>query len=220
MMIVQKPKDRMRVEADPANVERPLIVGIGGTVRDQSSSEKALRRCLFFAEQHGARTAAITGTMLPADIYDPSKTTRSAEANYLISLLRAADGVIIASPSYHGSISGHLKNALDYTEDMRTDARPYLDGRSVGLICCAMGWQAGGATLGTMRDITHALRGWPTPMGVLVNSTVTSFTEDCTCLDASIDQQLQIMASQAVGFAMMSLRDARQAPVARLAVAG
>lgn len=190
---------------------RPLIVGIGGTLRQKSSSERALHRSLHFASLMGARTHAVTGTNLPSEIYDPSSQTRSAEAVRLVEMLRAADGVIVASPAYHGSISGHLKNAIDYTEDMRTDEAPYLDGRSVGLICCAMGWQAGGATLSAMRSITHSLRGWPTPMGVLVNTAVARFQTDNSCTDEAIDGQLKIMAGQVMEFALMRCQSRQSA---------
>ena len=43
-----------------------------------------------------------------------------------------SDGLIIATPSYHGGVSGMIKNALDYIEALRDDARPYLHGRAVG----------------------------------------------------------------------------------------
>ena len=52
----------------------------------------------------------------------------------MIAALRRANGVILSTPCYHGSVSGLVKNALDYTEDMCKDPEPYLDGRAVGLI--------------------------------------------------------------------------------------
>jgi len=196
----------------------PVIVGIGGTTRLASTSERALSRALQLAETLGARTIAVTGPALPSAIYDPARLERSAEAARLVGLLRSADGVIISSPSYHGSISGHLKNALDFTEDMRGDERPYFEGRSVGLICCAMGPQAGGATLGAMRSIVHALRGWPTPMGVLINSTATGFEADNRCTDAVADGQIRIMTAQVVEFAAM-MAVARRRSASALALA-
>ena len=70
-----------------------------------------------------------------------------------------------------------MKNALDYTEDMCKDAEPYLDGRAVGLIVCGHGWQSTGVVLSAFRSIVHALRGWPTPMGVAINTLVERFDE-------------------------------------------
>ena len=103
-------------------------------------------------------------------IYDPGCDTGRETRTALVEAVRKADGLIIASPGYHGSISGLVKNALDGLEDLRADARPYLDGRSVGLIVSADGGQAGGSTLAALRSIVHALRGWPTPFGVVLNA--------------------------------------------------
>ncbi len=58
-----------------------------------------------------------------------------------------------------------MKNAIDLLEDLRGDSRVYLDGRAVGCIVTAAGWQGCNTTLGAMRGIVHALRGWPTPLG-------------------------------------------------------
>ena len=56
-----------------------------------------------------------------------------------IEAIRSADGVIIASPGYHGSVSGLVKNAIDYIEETARDERVYLDGLPVGLIVTAYG---------------------------------------------------------------------------------
>jgi FMN reductase len=90
-------------------------------------------------------------------------------ARELVGAVRAADGVIIASPSYHGTISGLVKNAIDYLEATATDRRVYLDNLPVGLIATAFGWQGAGSTLAALRSVVHALRGWPTPFGAAIN---------------------------------------------------
>jgi len=58
--------------------------------------------------------------------------------------------------TYHGSLSGLIKNALDSLEPLRDDVRPYLDGRAVGCIVVADGWQACGSALASLRGIVHA----------------------------------------------------------------
>ena len=117
----------------------PLIVGLGGTTRLGSSSEVALRYTLNGAQAAGAKTAIFAGPALEFPMYAPEKPNRSPKATALISALRECHGIIIASPGYHGSISGLVKNALDYVEDMRGDAACYFDGRAVGCIACAYG---------------------------------------------------------------------------------
>jgi FMN reductase len=116
---------------------RLLIVGMGGTTRANSSSHKALHVALRAAEAAGAETTLFTGSQLQFPIYAPSEQTRTEDAKRFIDLLRRAHGLVIASPGYHGSVSGLIKNALDYIEDLRDSDPPYLDGRAVGCIACA-----------------------------------------------------------------------------------
>jgi len=188
----------------------PLIVGLGGTTRTGSSSELALRFALQAAERAGAKTAIVAGPALDIPMYSPERTDRSAAAMELISLLRSSHGVIVSSPGYHGSISGLVKNALDYVEDMRGDEAVYFDGRAVGCVASAHGWQATGSTLAALRSIAHALRGWPTPVGVAINTSTKVFDADGSCLDAAIGKQLKLMAQQVVDFARMKAQERRR----------
>jgi len=147
----------------------PLIVGIGGTLRPRSSSERALEVSLKAAQEAGARTRLFSGRDLSFPPYEIGTPRGCAAADYIASL-RECDGLIIACPSYHAGIPGLLKNAIDYIEDLAQDHRPYLSDRSVGLVVCAAGWQAVGVTLMGLRSIVHALRGWPTPLGAGLNT--------------------------------------------------
>jgi FMN reductase len=175
---------------------------LGGTPRPGSSSECALRIALAAAAERGAETVLFSGRELNLPLYDPTQAERSEGARRLLSLLAKSDGIIVSSPGYHGSISGLVKNALDYIEDLRMDVRTYLDGRAVGCIVCAQGWQAAGTTLVALRSIVHSLRAWPTPLGVTVNSAVTAFAKDGSCLDVNVVTQLQIVGRQVVEFAL------------------
>jgi FMN reductase len=149
----------------------PLIVGIGGTTRPGSTSERLIRAVLALAEAEGARTQLFAGPdLVRLPHFTPHAEERTAEQAALVEAVRAADGVVIGTPGYHGGVSGLVKNAIDQLEDLRDDPRPYLDGRPVGLIVTAGGWQACGVTLSSLRDVAHALRAWPTPAAVLVNS--------------------------------------------------
>lgn len=178
------------------------IVALGGTTRVGSSSESAARFTLAEAAKLGAQVRMFDGLHLNMPMYAPESPERSREALELIDALRSADGIILASPGYHGGISGLLKNALDYTEDMRSDNRVYLEHRSVGCIVCAAGWQAVGTTLTSLRSIVHALRGWPTPLGVGINTmAIKAFDPDGNCVDPATAAQLRILAEQVVTFA-------------------
>jgi FMN reductase len=159
--------------------------------------------CLDHARRQGAEVAAFTGPDLVAPLYDPGAANVSDGMARMIAALRAADGIILASPGYHGGISGTIKNALDYTEEMAGDARCYFDGRAVGCIATAAGWQATGATLNALRGIVHALRGWPTPLGVMLNSSEPLFDDARGCVATQTEASLAAMTDQVLDFARM-----------------
>jgi len=187
--------------------DTPFIVGIGGTTRAGSTSERVLALALAAAEARGARTQLFGGEHLAKlPLFNPEVAAGSPERDALNTAVREADGLIIASPGYHGSVSGLVKNALDSLELLRDDARPYFDGRAVGAIVTVEGWQAAGATLGALRAIVHALRGWNTPMGVALNvaaarDTGGLFDGEGRLADRRDAWQLQTMAEQVVTFA-------------------
>ncbi|MGI8418408.1 MAG: NADPH-dependent FMN reductase [Nakamurella sp.] len=175
------------------------IVGIGGSVDAGSQSDAALRAVLAGAERRGAGVQAFTGSGIDFPPYFTGVQIPAAAGDY-IEAVRAADAVVISSPGYHGTISGLVKNALDYLEELRADRRPYLDGRAVGLVAVAAGWQATVNTLATLRQIAHTLRGWPTPYGLTLNTTVTRFAADLAT-DTDTSCSVDLMAAQLVDFA-------------------
>jgi FMN reductase len=181
----------------------PLLVGLGGTTRPQSTSERVLQKALDAAERAGARTRLFGGVFLSKlPIYDPMTSGDSAELETLLSAVREADGILISTPGYHGSVSGLIKNTLDALEGLRQDGRPYLDGRAVGCIVTADGWQACGTALSALRTIVHALRGWPTPLGVTLNPSAGKlFDEAGQFVDERDLRQVEMLAEQVIEFA-------------------
>lgn len=178
---------------------RPLIVGIGGATRPGSSTERAMRIALDAAEADGAEVVALAGADLDFPMYAPHDPARTDKALRFVELVGRSDGLIVASPGYHGIVSGLVKNALDYIEDIKDGPRPYLHDRAVGCIACAAGWQATGTTLVSLRSVVHALRGWPTPMGAAINT-----AQENSGLDDSARSQLALVGRQTVHFARMA----------------
>ncbi len=181
----------------------PLILGLGGTTRPFSTTERLLKAVLQEIEASGGRTRMLDGASLDLPLFAPHHEQRTVSALALVEAVRLADGFILASPGYHGTISGHMKNALDYIEDLSKDRRPYLDGRAVGCCAVAAGWQASVTTLGALRNVVHALRGWPTPMGIAVNSAEPVFTEDGAIVKPELQRGIQLLAHQVIEFAQM-----------------
>ena len=179
----------------------PLIVGIGGTPKPNSTTEQALRIALRAAENAGAATRLFDGPYLAALPIYLTQGGKEAGAE-LIEAVRHADGIILASPGYHGTVSGAMKNAIDYIEETAGDSRIYLDGMPVGLIATAFGWQATAGTLATLRTVVHSLRGWPTPYGAAINTSGNIFSAG-TCTDEAALKQLELVGAQVAKFARL-----------------
>lgn len=190
-------------ESPDTQEEAIHIFAVGGSTRPGSSTEKALTWAAKSAEGEGATVTYLMGRDLLLPIYDVQDASRTPAAQALVDAVRTADGLLIASPGYHGGISGMVKNALDYIEDLAAEDPPYLHGRAVGCISVAHGWQATVGTLGQIRQTVHALRGWPTPLGGTVNTQQTSFDEEARPNDDAAAEQLATVGRQVVEFARM-----------------
>ena len=87
------------------SVTKPFIVGIGGTATNNSSTEQALAIALASAERAGAEVKLFGSEVLAAlPHYMTEASTLSEEGRQLVAAVRRADGLIVASPGYHGSI--------------------------------------------------------------------------------------------------------------------
>jgi FMN reductase len=165
-----------------------------------------LRVALEAAAARGADVSLLAAAELTMPAYGPG-----ADANHgahLLTALRGADGLIVSTPGYHGGMSGLLKNALDYVEEMANDDRPYLDLVPVGCIAVARGDQGAVSALSNLRTVVHALRGFPTPYGAAV--TLPSVVPEAGWLTAAVRQRLELVGQQVYDLAL-ALRSTVQA---------
>ncbi len=177
-----------------------VVLGLGGSLREPSQSERALRIALEGAAAAGATTEIITGTGLDLPLYPSSHLPDHEGVHRLLAAARRADGLILASPAYHGTISGAVKNALDYMQVLMDDDPPYLDGRAIGVLSTGMGTQAVVQTIDALRHVVHALRAWPTPLGVAIHD-ANSVYRDGEVVDAATIERLHMIGAQVVEFA-------------------
>jgi FMN reductase len=181
---------------------RLRVVGIGGSTRARSTTEQVLEFTLGEASRRGAETTLFgSEALMQLRPYcgDPSRDDPTARK--LLAAMAAADAVVIASPGYHGTVSGLVKNALDHLEELRGHDPPYLTAKPVGCIATAYGWQAAVSTLATLRQVVHALRGWPSPLGAAINMVHTSIDASGTIADARARATLSTIATEICDFA-------------------
>lgn len=200
---MSSPPPDARARAGAPLTDRPYILGIGGTTRAGSTSERVAAAALRAVERAGGETRLLGAAEIELPMYAPERPERTPQAVELVREIARADGLIISSPGYHGGVSGLIKNALDYIEDLRETDPPYLHDRPVGCLTCAQGWQAAMTTLVSLRLIVHALRGWPTPLGVAINSAEPVFGEDGSVADEGIATQIELLGRQVVEFAIL-----------------
>jgi FMN reductase len=177
---------------------RPLkIVGLGGSLAAISQSRAALATALEGAEAAGAETELLDIRELDLPMYNPDADEPTAKAARLIESLHAADGLLWSSPLYQGTISGALKNALDWLRLLGDRDPPYLQDKVIGLISAAGGTQ-GLQAINTMEFSVRALRGWAVPYVVPVASAARVFDEAGRIHDEAIEQQLKLLGSEVV----------------------
>lgn len=146
----------------------PHIVGIGGTLRPNSTSRIALELALQAARDAGASTELLDLNQLRLPFYEPdlSLEDHGPAAVAFVAAARRADGLLISTGGYHGTLAGVTKNALDFLEFMARDERPYLSGRLAGLIATAGGELAAVNAINALVNVVHALRCTVAPLFV------------------------------------------------------
>jgi len=82
-----------------------LVLGIGGSTRPGSTTEKALRVSLAAAAAEGAEISMLGAADLLLPLYSPEESERVPMAIRLVEEVRRAQGLIIASPGYHWGLS-------------------------------------------------------------------------------------------------------------------
>ena len=143
------------IEPFPLSSRPPRILGLGGSLSRESRSLIVLETALRVAEAAGAETALLDPRTLALPLYDPDRHPNDPPPALvrLLTEVRAADGILLCSPTYHGTVTGAVKNLLDALDPLGRDDPSYLTGKVVGLI--ALG---GGGAVNTLNALSHAAR--------------------------------------------------------------
>lgn len=171
------------------------IVGIGGSLAATSNSLAALKIALAGAAESGAKTEVLDVGALDLPIYSPDENAVTDAVRKFCETVAEAEGMIWSSPLYHGTISGSLKNALDWLELLSPNKPPYLTDKVVGLICSAGGAQ-GLQAINTMEYVVRALRGWTVPLVIPISQAWQAFDRDGEARDEKIKEQLRTLGRE------------------------
>ena len=131
------------------------ILAFAGSTRTASFNKKLVTLAAEAARAGGATVTQVDLRDLPLPLFDEDLETANGlpdHAKKLKALLRAHDGFLIASPEYNSSITGVLKNAIDWASRPESDDEPPLvcfRGKIAALFSASPGG------LGGLRALVH-----------------------------------------------------------------
>lgn len=175
------------------------LVALSGSLRPNAFSTAALRAGLEIARHAGAETELCDLREIDLPIFIPDVTILSypkparERIASLVARYREADAMLWATPTYHGTMSGALKNALDYMQLLATDPLPYLQGKPVGLISIAAA-----SAHPHMAACATELRAWLAPTQLTLDAA--DFGEDLTIASAPATRRLQRLIAELMQF--------------------
>jgi NAD(P)H-dependent FMN reductase len=170
------------------------VLGVAGSIRQGSYSTRALKIALEYAKKHGAEVRLLDLNKVVLPLYDPTAPA-SKEVEYTTEAIAWADAFILASPDYHGSMSGALKNFLDYFYEE-------FAGKVFGYIVASH--EKGLTVMEQMRTSVRQCYGWSMPYGVSINGPQ-DFTGD-EIRNPRLSNRLSMMARDLVVYGKL-LRD-------------
>jgi FMN reductase len=136
------------------------ILGVASSMRESSYSTRVLKLALEKAEKRGAEIKLLDLRELQLPMYHPEQNS-SLELDKVTEYVKWADAFVLASPDYHGSMSGVMKNFLDF---FWSD----FAGKTFGYICASH--EKGLTVMDQMRTAIRQCYGWSMPYGISVNS--------------------------------------------------
>ena len=137
------------------------VLGVCGSTRAQSYSSRAAKVALEAARAQGAETRLLELGELDLPTYNPDEAFAEHEGLRLATdAVNWADVFVLASPDYHGSMSGAMKNFLDfYWEEFA--------GKLFGYVCASH--EKGLTVMEQMRTAVRQCYGWSLPYGASVH---------------------------------------------------
>lgn len=168
------------------------VVGIAGSLRSGSYSQQALKVAMDRVGALGAETEILDLRSLNLPFCDGSDDYPDYPGvATLKQAVSKAAAVILATPEYHGSVSGVLKNALDLM------GFEEFDGKVTGVIS-VLGGQSNNNSLNDLRIILRWIHAWTIPEQVAVGQAWKAFSEDGKLLDAGLSKRFDAFAQSLV----------------------
>jgi FMN reductase len=171
------------------------LLGVAGSMREGSYSLRALTPVLQHAAARGAETSVLDLRLARLPMYSPDAPPTDAEGHVrrATEAVGWADAFVLASPDYHGSMSGAMKNFLDYHWEEFT-------GKLFGYLCASH--EKGLTVMDQMRTAVRQCYGWSMPYGVSVHGEH-DFDAEGRLTSARLEKRLRMLGRDVVVYGTM-----------------
>ena len=180
------------------------VLGISGSLRQQSSSRRALELALAGATSAGAKTQLLDLRELDLPLYDEDEVrytrTQRAAVSRLQKAAQQAGAFLLASPEYHGGMSGVFKNALDHL------AGRHFRGKAAGVLAVAGGRVAPVSTAQMLHTVLRQLGAHTLPQQVLIPEAEKLFDDDGGLADEELRRRLEELGAAVVRLGRLLLQ--------------
>jgi FMN reductase len=173
------------------------VVGICGSIRKGSHTRIALQLALEGAREAGAQIRLIDLCDYQL-IFCDGKDDESEYPDDVFRLreeVAAAQGILLATPDYHGGYSGVLKNALDLMGGAQ------FKGKVTGLLGVSGGSMGAIGALNGLREVCRSLHAWVVPEQAVIPEAWDAFDESGVLKDAGLEERLKEVGRQVALFA-------------------
>lgn len=170
------------------------IIGIIGSLRTDSYSALALQQAVNRIQALGVEVEILDLREMKLPFCDGGKEySNYPDVDLLRDKVKAADGLILATPEYHGGVSGVLKNALDLM------SFEHLSGKVTGLIS-VLGGQSNSNALNDLRIIIRWVHGFVIPEQIAVGQAWQAFDSEGKLKDAKLSERFDNFAQSLVDY--------------------
>ncbi len=141
---------------------QPRILAFAGSLREHSYNKRVVQAAMKGAFDAGAEVTYVDLRDFPMPIYngdDQAKNGFDPNASKLQKLLSDHDGLLIACPEYNGSLSGALKNAIDWASRASDEYKmgEVFNGKVAAIMTASPGAFGGVRCLGHLRTVLSIL---------------------------------------------------------------
>ena len=195
---------------DPKHIASIQVVGVCGSLNPAGKTRAALSAALEGSAEYGVETRLIELRDYELVFFGSvGDDDYPEDVHRLRQELREAQGIIIATPEYHGSLTGALKNMFDLMSTAE------FEGKIVALIGVAGGRVGAIHSLNTMKTVCRNLHCWVLPQEVSIADSGNVIGDDGLVLDAALEERLLNLGQQVVKFASLQ-QEVRQTDFAKL----